>query len=75
MQTKNFHMSKLGLEKEEEPDQIAKICWIIEKTREFQKNIYLWVSSIMPKSLAVGIIIKCGKFLKRWEHQTILPVS
>ena len=21
-------------------DQIAKICWIIEKTREFQKNIY-----------------------------------
>ena len=22
-------------------DQIAIICWIIEKTREFQKNIYL----------------------------------
>ena len=22
-------------------DQIASICWIIEKTREFQKNIYL----------------------------------
>ena len=22
-------------------DQIAKICWIIEKAREFQKNIYL----------------------------------
>ena len=21
-------------------DQIAKICWIIKKTREFQKNIY-----------------------------------
>ena len=21
-------------------DQIAKICWIVEKTREFQKNIY-----------------------------------
>ena len=21
-------------------DQIAKICWIIEKSREFQKNIY-----------------------------------
>ena len=21
-------------------DQIAKICWIIEKAREFQKNIY-----------------------------------
>ena len=22
-------------------DQIANICWITEKTREFQKNIYL----------------------------------
>ena len=21
-------------------DQIANICWIIEKTREYQKNIY-----------------------------------
>ena len=24
-------------------DQIANICWIIEKAREFQKNIYLCV--------------------------------
>ena len=39
--TKNFQMSKLGLEKTEEPDQIANILWIIEKAREFQKNIYL----------------------------------
>ena len=23
-----------------EPDQIANICWIIKKAREFQKNIY-----------------------------------
>ena len=23
-------------------DQITNICWIIEKTREFQKNIYFW---------------------------------
>ena len=22
--------------------QIANICWIIEKAREFQKNIYFW---------------------------------
>ena len=33
-------MFKLELEKEEEPDQIANICWIIKKPREFQKNIY-----------------------------------
>ena len=31
-------MSRLGLGKEEEPDQIANSCWIIEKARE---NIYL----------------------------------
>ena len=41
----NFLMFKLVLEKAEEPeiklplDQI-NICWIVEKTREFQKNIY-----------------------------------
>ena len=33
-------MFQLDLEKAEEPDQIANICWIIEKAREFQKNIY-----------------------------------
>ena len=38
----NFQMFKLVLEKAEEPeiDQIANICWIIEKAREFQENIY-----------------------------------
>ena len=41
MWTKNSQKSKLRLEKEEEPDQIANIRWIIEKAREFQKNIYL----------------------------------
>ena len=30
-------MFKLGIEKAEETDQIANICWIIEKGREFQK--------------------------------------
>ena len=34
-------MFKLNLEKAEEArDQIASICWIIEKPREFQKNMY-----------------------------------
>ena len=36
----NFQIFKLDLEKAEEPNQIANICWIIEKAREFQKNIY-----------------------------------
>ena len=33
-------MFKLVLEKAEEPETIANICWIMKKAREFQKNIY-----------------------------------
>ena len=33
-------MYKLDLEKTGTRDQIANICWIIEKAREFQENIY-----------------------------------
>ena len=29
----------------------------------------------MPKPLTMWITTNCGKFLKRWEHQTTLPVS
>ena len=37
----NFQMFKLDLEKAEEPEiKLANIHWIIEKAREFQKNIY-----------------------------------
>ena len=45
-------------------DQIANICWIIEKAREFQKTS---ISALltMPKPLTVWITIKCGKFFKR----------
>ena len=34
-------MFKLVLEKAKDRDQIANILWIIEKTTEFQKNIYI----------------------------------
>ena len=29
-------------------DQIANICWIIEKTREFQKNTYVSSNTLKP---------------------------
>ena len=41
-------------------DQIANICWIIEKAREFQKSIYFCLLT-MPKPLTVWITINCGK--------------
>ena len=41
-------------------DQIAKICWIIKKAREFQKNIYFcFIDYTEP--LTVWITINCGK--------------
>ena len=54
--------------------QIANIHGIMEKAREFQKNIYfLFVD--YAKALTVWITINCGKFFKRWEYQTTLPAS
>ena len=55
-------------------DQIANIRWIIEKARQFQKNIYFCLLT-MPKPLTVWIITNCGKFFKRWEYQTTWPAS
>ena len=55
-------------------DQIANIHWIIEKGREFQKNIYFCFIDY-DKSLIVYITTNCGKFFKRWEYQTTLPSS
>ena len=56
--------------------QIANICWIIEKAREFKKkktSIYVSLTTLKP--LTVWITKICGKLLKKWEYQTILPVS
>ena len=49
-------------------DQITKIHWIMEKAREFQKNIYFCF--IDYAKAFVWITINCGKFFKRWEYQT-----
>ena len=45
-------------------DQIANIRWIIEKAKEFQKNIYLCFIDYTKTSDCV-IITNCGKLLKR----------
>ena len=43
-------------------DQIANICWIIRKAREFQKNVYFCFIDYAKTS--VWITINCGKFLR-----------
>ena len=55
-------------------DQIADICWIIEKAREFQKNIYFcFIDSV--KAFDCVDHKKLGKFFKRWKYQTISAAS
>ena len=41
-------------------DQIANICWIIKKAKDFQKNIYFCFIDYVKAF--VWITINCGKF-------------
>ena len=55
-------------------DQIANICWIIEKERQFQKNIYFCFIDY-AKAFDCVDYNKLWKLLKRWEYQTTWPAS
>ena len=50
-------------------NQIANILWIIEKVREFQKNIYFCFIDY-AKALTTWITTNGGNYLKRWEYET-----
>ena len=52
--------------------QISNICWIMGKTKKFQKNIYFCFIGFSQTFDCVDHKI-CGKFLKRWECQSIFP--
>ena len=49
-------------------DQIANIRWIMEKSREFQKNIYFCFIDCVDQN-------KLWKIWKRWEYLTTWPAS
>ena len=79
-------MFKLHLEKVEEPEIFANICWIIEKAREFQKKhliLHYWLHQsiwLYGSQQTVGnsfffFFFLCEKFLKRQEYQTTWPAS
>ena len=55
-------------------DQIANICWIIEKQETSRKKIYFCFIDY-TKALTLWITTNCRKFFKRWEYQTTLPAS
>ena len=55
-------------------DQIANIRWIIEKAREFQKNIYVCFIDY-AKAFDCVDHNKLWKILKRWEYQNTWSAS
>ena len=65
----NFQMFKLDVEKGRGTrDQIANICWILEKAREFQKNIYFCFTDY-AKALYCVDHHKLWKILKEMRLQ------
>ena len=54
-------------------DQIANICRIIDKAKEFQKNYFCFIDY----GNAFGCVDhnKLWKFFKGWKNQTTLPAS
>ena len=54
-------------------DQIANIQWIIEKAREFQKNIYFCFIDYAKAFDCMDHNTNCEKFFKSWQYQTTLP--
>ena len=73
MQTVNFQMFKLDLEKAEEPE--IKLSISIGSQKEQENSIKTSALLITPKPLTVWITTNCGKFFKRWEFQTTWPAS
>ena len=71
---RELQMYKLSLEKAEEPEiKLPTLAGSHKKARELKKIYFCFID--YPKALIVWITTNCGKFLKRWEYQTILPVS
>ena len=55
-------------------DQIDNICWIIEKAREFQKNIYFCFIDY-AKAFGCGDHNKLWKILQEMGKQTTWPAA
>ena len=69
----NFQMFNVFRKGRGTRDQIANIHWIIEKEKEFQKNIYLCFIDYAKAFDCVDKNKNCRKFQKKWEYQTTLP--
>ena len=70
MQTVNFLMFKLVLEKAEEPEITLPTSAVSWKKQESSRKTSISALLTMPKPLTVWVTINCEKFWKRWEYQT-----
>ena len=66
-------MYELDLEKAEE--SVIKLPTFVGSSRKQGKSRKTLGSLTVLKLLTAWITTNCGKFLKRWEYQTILPAS
>ena len=71
----NVQMFKLDLEKAEEPEIKLPTSVGSSKKQENFKKTATTALLAMPKPLTIWFMTNCGKFFKRWEYQTISPVS
>ena len=70
-----LQMYRLGFEKAEEPEVKLPIFTESWRKQGSSRKTSTSASLTMLKPLTVGITTNCGKFLKRWDYQTTLPVS
>ena len=73
--TESFQHLKLDLEMAEEPE--IKLPASLGSYKKQDSSGKTTTSAVLttPQPLIVWITRNCGKFLKRWEHQTTLPAS
>ena len=75
--TMNFQMSKLVLEKAEEPEIKLPTSVGSSKRQESSRKKKKSISALLtlPKPFTAWITTNCGKFWKRWEYQTTQSAS
>ena len=73
--TENFQTYKLDLEKAGEPEITLPTSAGSQKKQGNSRKVSTFASLTMLKALIVWITTTHGKFFKRWEYQTTLPVS
>ena len=70
----NFLMYKLDLEKAEEPEIKLPISTGSWEKQVNSRKASTSASLTMLKTLTMWITTNCGKFLKKWDYLTNLPV-